>query len=65
MSLTGGNGGYLVPFTLDPTIVLNNAGAANPFRQISRIATTATNSWNGAAKRLQRLARRRCIQRYP
>lgn len=49
LSLTGANGGFLVPFTLDPTVVLTNAGAANPFRQISRIATTATNSWNGAA----------------
>ncbi|NEN06335.1 phage major capsid protein [Diaminobutyricibacter tongyongensis] len=47
LSLTGANGGFLVPFTLDPTIILNNAGAANPFRSISRIATTATNSWNG------------------
>jgi HK97 family phage major capsid protein len=49
LSLTGANGGYLVPFTLDPTVVLTNAGAANPFRQISKIATTTTNTWNGAA----------------
>lgn len=49
LSLTGANGGFLVPFTLDPTVVLTNAGAANPFRQISRIATTTTNTWNGAA----------------
>ncbi|CAN5515939.1 hypothetical protein BH10ACT6_BH10ACT6_01210 [soil metagenome] len=49
LSLTGANGGYLVPFTLDPTVILTNAGAANPFRSISRIATTTTNTWNGAA----------------
>ena len=49
LSLTGANGGYLVPFTLDPSIVLTNAGAANPFRQICRMETTATNSWNGVA----------------
>jgi len=49
LSLTGGNGGYMVPFTLDPSIVLTNAGAANPFRQISRHATTATNTWNGVS----------------
>jgi HK97 family phage major capsid protein len=49
LSLTGANGGYLVPFTLDPSIVLTNAGAANPFRQISRMETTATNDWNGVA----------------
>lgn len=47
MSLTDAQGGYLVPFTLDPTIVLTNAGAANPFRQISTIKTIATDDWNG------------------
>jgi len=47
MSLTDANGGYLVPFTLDPTIILTNAGAANPFRQISSIKTIATDTWNG------------------
>jgi HK97 family phage major capsid protein len=47
MSLTDANGGYLVPFTLDPTIILTNAGAANPFRQISSIRTIATDTWNG------------------
>lgn len=47
MSLTDANGGYLVPFTLDPTIILTNAGAANPFRMISTIKTIATDSWNG------------------
>lgn len=47
MSLTDANGGYLVPFTLDPTIILTNAGATNPFRQISTIKTIATDTWNG------------------
>lgn len=47
MSLTDANGGYLVPFTLDPTVILTNAGAANPFRQISTIKTIATDDWNG------------------
>lgn len=47
LSLTSANGGYLVPFTLDPTIILTNAGSANPFRQISNVKTTATNDWNG------------------
>lgn len=49
LSLTGANGGYLVPFTLDPSIVLTNAGAANPFGQICRLETTTTNNWNGVA----------------
>jgi HK97 family phage major capsid protein len=47
MSLTDANGGYLVPFTLDPTIILTNAGVANPFRMISTIKTIATDTWNG------------------
>lgn len=47
LSLTSANGGYLVPFTLDPTIILTNSGSANPFRQISGQRTTATNNWNG------------------
>lgn len=48
MSLTTGNGGYLVPVTLDPTIVLTNAGAINPLRQISTVKTIAgSNVFNG------------------
>ena len=47
MSLTDANGGYLVPFTLDPTIILTNAGSANPFRRLANIKTTATEDWNG------------------
>jgi HK97 family phage major capsid protein len=47
LSLTPANGGYLVPFTLDPTIILTNNGSANPYRQLATIKTTATNDWNG------------------
>lgn len=47
MSTTGANGGFLIPFMLDPTIMLTNDGATNPFRQIATIKTTMTNSWNG------------------
>jgi HK97 family phage major capsid protein len=47
LSLTPANGGYLVPFTLDPTIILTNAGSANPYRSIATIKTTSTNDWNG------------------
>jgi HK97 family phage major capsid protein len=49
LSLTNANGGYLVPFTLDPTIILTNSGSANPYRQISNVKRTATNTWNGVA----------------
>jgi HK97 family phage major capsid protein len=47
LSLTPANGGYLVPFTLDPTIILTNNGSANPYRAFATIKTTATNDWNG------------------
>lgn len=49
LSLTSANGGYLVPFTLDPSVILTNAGSINPYRQIATIKTTATNNWNGVA----------------
>ena len=47
LSLTPANGGYLVPFTLDPSIILTNNGSANPYRRLATIKTTATNDWNG------------------
>jgi HK97 family phage major capsid protein len=47
MSLVSANGGYLVPFTLDPTIILTNAGSANPYRNVAKMKTTTTNDWNG------------------
>jgi HK97 family phage major capsid protein len=47
MSLTDSAGGYLVPFTLDPTIILTNAGVADPLRRIATIKTIATDTWNG------------------
>lgn len=47
LSLTGANGGFLIPVTLDPTIILTNTGSANPFRRISQIKTITTNFWEG------------------
>lgn len=47
LSLTDAQGGYLVPFTLDPTVILTNAGIADPLRQISTIKTITTDTWNG------------------
>lgn len=47
LSLVSANGGYMVPFTLDPTIILTNAGSANPYRQLANVKTTSTNNWNG------------------
>lgn len=48
LSLTpSANGGFLLPFTLDPTIVLTNSGSINPFRQLATVKQTPTNAWNG------------------
>lgn len=47
LSTTAANGGYLIPFLLDPTIILTNSGSANPIRQISRVETGTGNKWNG------------------
>jgi HK97 family phage major capsid protein len=47
LSLTGANGGFLIPVTLDPTIILTNTGSANPYRKISQIKTITTNFWEG------------------
>ena len=34
---TGSDGGYAVPYQLDPTVILTSNGAVNPLRQISRV----------------------------
>ncbi|AKN17476.1 hypothetical protein MHAE_04370 [Mycobacterium haemophilum DSM 44634] len=47
MGLTDNAGGYMVPLTLDPAILLTSNGSINPLRQISRVVQTATDSWNG------------------
>lgn len=49
MSLTGGNGGYLMPFSLDPSVIITNNGVMNPMREISSIKTVTTNVWHGVA----------------
>ena len=40
-------GGYLVPFFVDPTVMLQNAGSTNPLRQISRVETITGPTWRG------------------
>jgi HK97 family phage major capsid protein len=43
----GSAGGYLLPFVLDPTIILSNSGTANPWRRLARVVQTTSNTWNG------------------
>jgi HK97 family phage major capsid protein len=47
LSLTLANGGYMLPYVLDPTIVVTNAGSANPWRRIGNNKQTTSNTWNG------------------
>lgn len=42
-----GSLGYMLPFVLDPTIILTNSGSANPYRRVSRVEQTTSNTWNG------------------
>jgi HK97 family phage major capsid protein len=46
-SLTTTAGGFAVPYTLDPTVILTNNGAINPVRQIANVITITGNTWNG------------------
>ena len=48
MSLTTANGGAMVPYILDPSIMLTNAGTTNPMRRVSRVETIiGANEWRG------------------
>jgi HK97 family phage major capsid protein len=44
---SGAGGGFLLPFQLDPTIMISSAGALNPVRQVARTVTTPWNEWRG------------------
>lgn len=49
LSTTAANGGYLIPFELDPTVTLANSGVTNPIRGIANVATMSTNVWHGVS----------------
>lgn len=44
---TPGDGGYAVPVTLDPTVILVSDWSVNPMRAISRVVTITGNTWQG------------------
>lgn len=48
-SLSDSAGGYAVPFTLDPTVILTNSGVQNPIRQLAKTVTIVTDTWNGVS----------------
>jgi HK97 family phage major capsid protein len=47
MSTTDAAGGYMIPLTLDPAVLLTSAGSINPLRQICRVVQTVTDTWQG------------------
>ncbi|MGE5695704.1 MAG: hypothetical protein ACM4D3_10855 [Candidatus Sericytochromatia bacterium] len=49
MSLTDNVGGYLVPYELDPTVVLTRDGSINPLLSISRVINNVSDVWHGVS----------------
>jgi HK97 family phage major capsid protein len=47
MSTTDSAGGYMIPLTLDPAVLLTSSGSINPLRQISPVVQTVTDTWQG------------------
>lgn len=48
-SLTTTAGGFAVPYTLDPTVILTNNGAINPVRSIANVITITGNEYRGVS----------------
>jgi len=40
-------GGYAVPFQLDPTVILTSEGSVNPLRQVARVEQIVGKTWQG------------------
>lgn len=49
MSLTDSAGGYLVPFQLDPTVIIAANGSRNEIRKIARTVVATGDVWNGVS----------------
>ena len=49
MSLTDAAGGYLVPFQLDPSVIITSAGSRNDIRQVARVVQATGDVWNGVS----------------
>lgn len=49
MSLTDASGGYLVPFQLDPTVIITANGSVNAIRQLARTVVAIGDTWNGVS----------------
>lgn len=49
MSLTDTAGGYLVPFQLDPTVIITSNGSRNQIRQAARQVVATGDVWHGVS----------------
>lgn len=49
MSLTDSAGGFLVPFQLDPTVIITSAGSRNDIRQAARQVVATGDVWHGVS----------------
>jgi HK97 family phage major capsid protein len=49
MSLTDSAGGFLVPFQLDPTVIITSAGSRNDIRQAARTVVATGDVWHGVS----------------
>lgn len=47
MSLTDADGGFAVPFQLDPSVILTANGSFNQIRQIARVVQATGDTWHG------------------
>ncbi len=49
MSLTDAEGGFLVPFQLDPSVIITDDGSLNQVRQVARQVIATGDVWNGVS----------------
>lgn len=49
MSLTDSQGGYLVPFQLDPTVIITSSGVRSDIRQAARQVVATGDVWHGVS----------------
>jgi HK97 family phage major capsid protein len=46
---TGSAGGFAIPFSLDPSVLLTSNGALNPIRTVATVITIGTREWKGVS----------------
>ena len=49
MSLTDSAGGFLIPFQLDPTVIITSDGSVNEIRKVARQVVATGDIWNGVS----------------